>query len=322
VTATALPAHLLAAPVLGWLEAGAAGAVLGAGPTAAWVDLGGAVLAVTTREVPLLPNAVALAAPAGALGGLRPGAAVRGAAGRLRLGEAAVVWDALDPPVWDPAVPPARDPAAMRRRAAAVLGALTGSPAGGGSPDPGPPPGPDELVALLGRAGLAVAAEPQAAAATATLLAAVGERDPVAAAAAAGRLVGRGPGLTPEGDDLLAGLAMALAAAGRGGAGGGELLDAVVPADAAARTTALGATLLRLAGAGLAPEPAGRLLDLGPAGERGWAAALRRLRRVGHSSGLAWAAGIAAGLWIVAGGAGGGRVSVGGQAATDAGGRG
>ena len=46
---------------------GARGMLLGAGATAAWVDLGGFVLAVTTREAPLLPNAVALTAGAGAL---------------------------------------------------------------------------------------------------------------------------------------------------------------------------------------------------------------------------------------------------------------
>ena len=38
------------------------GVVLGAGATAAWVDLDGFVIAITTREVPLLPNAIALAA--------------------------------------------------------------------------------------------------------------------------------------------------------------------------------------------------------------------------------------------------------------------
>ena len=45
------------------------GVVLGAGTTAAWVDLDGFVIAITTREVPLLPNAIAVAAGSGALVG-------------------------------------------------------------------------------------------------------------------------------------------------------------------------------------------------------------------------------------------------------------
>ena len=60
------------------------------------------------------------------------------------------------------------------------------------------------------------------------------------------------------------------------------------------RTTALSATLLELATHGLLAEPAGRLLDLSPAGERAWPAALARLRRLGNGSGRAYAAGIAA----------------------------
>jgi hypothetical protein len=70
------------------------------------------------------------------------------------------------------------------------------------------------------------------------------------------------------------------------------------------RTTALSVTLLRLAGRGLLAEPAGRLLDLGPAGERDWPAALRRLERLGHGSGRAYAAGIGAAARLLAAGGG------------------
>jgi hypothetical protein len=61
-----LPAYRVATPVLERLATDASGVVLGAGATAAWVELDGFVVAVTTREVPLLPNAVALAAAGGA----------------------------------------------------------------------------------------------------------------------------------------------------------------------------------------------------------------------------------------------------------------
>src|SRR4029453_15328470 len=52
-------------PVLERLTGQRAGVVLGAGTSACWVDLDGFVVAITVREVPLLPNAVALAAGPG-----------------------------------------------------------------------------------------------------------------------------------------------------------------------------------------------------------------------------------------------------------------
>lgn len=111
-------------------------------------------------------------------------------------------------------------------------------------------------------------------------------------AGAAARLLGRGPGLTPEGDDVLAGAAVGVRALGRAAgldpAAIEGLTAALCPPDAAARTGALSATLLRLAAAGAAPEPAHRLL--GP-GDR--EAALVDLRRLGASTGAAIASGIA-----------------------------
>ena len=81
--------------------------VLGAGATAAWVDLDGFVVAITTREVPLLPNAVALAAGSGTLErpGLAPGSPARVAPGRIDLGSLRIAWSPADPPAWDPTVP-------------------------------------------------------------------------------------------------------------------------------------------------------------------------------------------------------------------------
>jgi Protein of unknown function (DUF2877) len=112
---------------------------------------------------------------------------------------------------------------------------------------------------------------------------------------AAGRLLGRGPGLTPEGDDVLAGAAAAVRALGPAAGVAPErrdaLVAALVPGDVAARTGALSATLLGLAAAGAAPEPVHRLLAAHePAGR---AAALADLARLGASTGRAIAAGIA-----------------------------
>ena len=110
---------------------------------------------------------------------------------------------------------------------------------------------------------------------------------------AAARLLGRGPGLTPEGDDVLAGMAAGLRALGpaAGMAPGrvAALVAALCPPDARRRTGALSATLLELAAAGAAPEPAHRLV----AGDGDREEALADLRRLGASTGGAVAAGIA-----------------------------
>lgn len=293
-----LPAYRVATPVLERLRGGVVGTLLGAGATAAWVDLGGFVVAVTTREVPLLPNAVALTAGAGALGGgLHPGGAVRCSPGRVELGGLRAVWDPVDPPGWDPAVRarvgvgqapagPFPGAAAVGRRGAAVLAALGVLAARE----------PRELVRGLAGVGVATVAEPEGAVGVELLLRAVLERDAGVGAEAADLLLGRGPGLTPEGDDLLAAVAGTLVVLG------GEGVDGLVRvlAEAKGRTTALAATLLELAGRGLLAEPAGRLLDLSAEGERAWPSALRRLERVGHGSGRAYALGIGASAWMLA----------------------
>ena len=97
-------------------------------------------------------------------------------------------------------------------------------------------------------------------------------------------LIGRGPGLTPEGDDFVAGMAGVLAAAGRHGD-----VAALLGADLRRRTTALSTTLLELSAQAMGPEPLQAVL----AGDAG---ALERLFGLGHTSGRAYARGAAAGL--------------------------
>jgi hypothetical protein len=336
-----LPAYRVATPVLERLRGGGvAGTLLGVSATAAWVDLGGFVVAVTTREVPLLPNAVALTAGAGALGEAgAAGGAVRCSPGRVELGALRVVWDPADPPGWDPAVRvrvgvgegrpgPHPSSASYSRSDDASAGPFGPSPTSFSRSDDasaGPVVGavevgrrgaavlaaagvraarePRELVGGLAAVGVATVAEAQGALGVELLLRAVLEGDAGVGAEAAELLLGRGPGLTPEGDDLLAAVAGTLVVlgpvVGLGGAPLGKLVGALV--DARGRTTALAATLLELAGRGLLAEPAGRLLDLSGDGERGWPSALRRLQRVGHGSGRAYALGIGAAAWMLAG---------------------
>lgn len=124
---------------------------------------------------------------------------------------------------------------------------------------------------------------------------------------AARRLVGLGPGLTPAGDDVLAGLLLTLnAGPTRAHSLGVELATAVV-ADAADRTTSLSASLLRQAARGEAVPEVIDLVDrlaadaitAGP----DMAASLRKLLSVGSSSGNALAHGVLLGARTIAGSA-------------------
>jgi hypothetical protein len=163
--------------------------------------------------------------------------------------------------VWDPVLPALHPGAALARRGRDVLAAL----------------GPFAL------AGGGAAAPP--AAAVDALLDALRTGDP--GHDAADGLLGRGAGLTPEGDDLLAG-ACAVAAAGG--------VPLALPQDLRERTTALSATLLELAASGAAPRPLHTVLDLS-SGD--WRRALTDLVGLGASSGRAIALGAGAAAALI-----------------------
>jgi hypothetical protein len=166
----------------------------------------------------------------------------------------AIVLDPGPTVVWDPVLPALAPGAALARRGRAVLGAL------GAADDSALRPPPEAIDALrAGDMGAAVAG-----------------------------LLGRGAGLTPEGDDMLAGAFAVRAAAGA---------PVALPDDLRERTTALSATLLELAAVGAAARPLHALLDV--RNER-WGGALRALERLGSSSGRAIALGAAASALLVA----------------------
>lgn len=121
------------------------------------------------------------------------------------------------------------------------------------------------------------------------LVRAVESRDPSLAASAGARLIGRGGGLTPEGDDLVCGVAAVIAVGDWPGALREAWLGALIGADLRRRTTALSATLLELAVGGMGPEPLQALVAGDPT-------ALARLEAIGHSTGRAMARGAAVAL--------------------------
>jgi hypothetical protein len=166
--------------------------------------------------------------------------------------------------VWDPVVARIEPGPALAARGGAILRAL-----GVARPDGVA----DALSAEATRA-------PRAA--VAALFAALDSADVPARRRAALALLGRGPGLTPEGDDLLAGACLTAAAVG----------DALaLPPGVRTLTTPLSATLLELAAAGAGPKPVHALLDLG---DERWRGALRELEGLGASSGRAIALGVGA----------------------------
>ncbi|NUS05099.1 MAG: DUF2877 domain-containing protein [Nonomuraea sp.] len=120
------------------------------------------------------------------------------------------------------------------------------------------------------------------------------------AVTAAEQLVGLGPGLTPSGDDVLAGLLVTLRHLGTATGTDravwlADWLAATVTYDARTRTTPISATLLHCAARGEAsPEVTGVLRAIADA--QALEPALRRLHRLGHTSGADLAQGMAIGL--------------------------
>lgn len=174
----------------------------------------------------------------------------------------AIVLGAGPPVVWDPALAPVGTGPALAARGTAILRALG--------------------VARPADLTLSNAATSPSRVDVARFVAALASRDVAARRRAALALVGRGTGLTPEGDDLLAGAAAVAAAAGE---------PPALPPGVRDLTTALSATLLELAAAGAAPRPLHALLDLD---REDWRPALRELVRLGASSGRAIALGAGA----------------------------
>jgi hypothetical protein len=170
--------------------------------------------------------------------------------------------------------------------------------------DPTPRIGAVDLPALL--AGLASVPPPVGDPPAGDLEDALGSRDPAKIVDAAKPLLGRGDGLTPFGDDVLAGAVSAfrLFGDGLGDRSAGSSLDrctARLLALARGSTTLLSASLLRHALAGRVAAPVGPFLAA-LAGRGDVAATRAAVERIGHSSGTGLTVGILAGARAVSGG--------------------
>lgn len=273
--------------------------VLAVFPAAIYLELGDApeprVVALVSSDAMRPPNAIALAVRTAE----RPFAAVRGDSGwigdhavelpGLRV-EARRWWDpALRPGTLDPervalltsyAPPGTGHPAATRPPGCASPGTPldAGPTAGTGPLDAGSPAGRGF--------GLAGHADPP------RLAEACRAGDVPEAVRAARSIVGLGPGLTPSGDDVLAGLLAALRTFGP--ATLADAIGAAVTPDAAERTTALSATLLHCAAHGLAGREVAAVLN-GLSGREPLAPPVTRLLGAGHTSGADLLWGITAG---------------------------
>lgn len=220
------------------------------------------VIAIVTRDATILPNAIALPVPAASdpFRAVTPGCPVTVGGGRVT----AAGLHIRIAGTWDPRpVVGVPSQSALAGRLAALRGLITAAQAGGIA-------FPDHLLDACAR------------------------QDTGRALPIAGSLIGRGPGLTPSGDDLLAGLLAAMRLLG-GDRTFTDTCAARITTLAPRRTTALSAALLRLAAAGqVCVEVAGLLRALAE-GRPPLGPAAARLAAVGHTSGADLARGVYAG---------------------------
>jgi hypothetical protein len=266
--------------------------VLGATATTCYIDHDGFVIAVTARGIPAMPNGVVLHDDR--LGAI-PEGGVRARASSARIVAGALAVDLGFASPYDPFVPQntgfrAHD---VSRRGAEILAACGVAAAEDGS---------GLTAAVASTQKLAILEEPRARAGFEGLLRALSTRDPALAGDAAASLLGLGGGLTPEGDDVVGGVAAAVRAFADGCAfSPGKWLGELVPVDLRTRTNSLSATLVRLAAAGRTVDPLRGVLDLSLPDGR-WRPELGRLVALGHSTGPAWAIGSGAAAVMLASG--------------------
>ncbi|MGY1772538.1 DUF2877 domain-containing protein [Blastococcus sp. SYSU D00813] len=237
-------------------------------------DRGSDVVGVLTSDAARLPLGCVLFRPSNGrpLVALPAGAPAEVGGGRIVVGDLAVSAAAWwDPRPKLPSLRPALLPEGVRQLRTALYGEgphsafnLPGLPGGPGGP----------LAALRG---------------------AVRRADLDAALRTATRLIGLGPGLTPAGDDVMAGTMAGLVLLGHPAA---DRFAAGVYALAAGRTTELSRALLRHAAAGRVSGEYAAVLQ-GLVGERPLGPAIAGLMATGSTSGRAMALGLSTAIDLV-----------------------
>ena len=226
--------------------------------------------------------------------------------GRLQLEGREIIWEPAQPPTWRAEVATWTDDqlASAADRGNAIVAASGGAAdpteaiLHAGGREPAEPAAaarihdrPDPAAAFRSLGGF-TRGDSDGARGLECLQRAAQTLDPDAASESSALLVGRGSGLTPVGDDVLAAAALTVFSLGPAlGHATDELeawLNALLPADVGARTTPISATLLELARRGNAIGPARALLDPRPAPPQVLGAAVRRLGGLGHSTGAAY----------------------------------
>ncbi len=292
---------------------GARGTVIGRYGAVVHAELDGFVVVVQPEAAIRMPNGIGLPSdPAERTyqrGGMPSAEAGDEAAlrqGRLQLQGREILWEPAQPPAWRAEVPTwTRDQlgsAADRGNAIVAAGGGAADPteailhAGGREPaEPAPAarihdrPEPADAFRSVGGFSRG---DSEAARGLECLQRAARTLDPDAASESSALLVGRGSGLTPVGDDVLAAAALTVFSLGPALGHAADKFDlwlnALLPADVGARTTPISATLLGLARRGNAIGPARALLDPRWAPPQVLGAAVRRLGGLGHSTGAAY----------------------------------
>jgi len=252
----------------------------------------GYLLSLSAPEVALAPNGVAIEMPADSTMtsvGLRPGQAATLSVLGLQILEACLHVTFAGAAHWEPR-PRARG-ADRSDLCSAALAARAMLIAEGG---------PDSLLPLLWIRDGPDMAEPTdfvaRAAGPATLLCAAAARhDPWGVRAASRRLAGLGPGLTPSGDDLLAGFlaSWVLTCEAMGvQVGPRDRVASAILQGAAPRASELGGVWLAHAVRGEVAEPMGRFFTALFAGDPGnLPSAVRSVLALGATSGTDWLVG-------------------------------
>ncbi len=272
-----LHASSLPTPLAHLRQTAAGGTVLAVFARSAYLDLDGRIVALASSDLARGPVTITLR-ESGSLHPVVPGAAVNLADGELHIGDVAV--DLSGAAAWDPTLPPAPPSmtgVVLAAREVAAAEILISAPEESIAPLLASTTLTGPLLQPLSRGLTAIDALLTGREDQATVLPVIAQD-----------VAGRGPGLTPSGDDLLIGIVLALwlwpgiAAAVEGSAR--AVRDLLVNA-ARPRTTRISGAYLEAARLGQAAEPWHVLvasLHRSPAETR---RAVRRLLRIGETSG-------------------------------------